>query len=612
MRTFAAIIKKNTDYFILKIQLLLRQAPGWLKIAAGLIIALVLLSVFTGIFRRENQPLLTAKVKRGDLKVTVTEGGNLQALRSQDIASQVEGQTTILEIVPEGTVVTDEDVKQGKVLVRLDSSKIAEQLAQEEINLQSADANLTEARENYQIQKNQNDSNIRKGELNLIFAQMELEKYVGKELAGIMLEQKPEAKPGEFISHKSLSGEALRQKQQLQNAIDLAKEEASRAQDKLEWTKKLVDKGYATRSELEADSLAAQRQTVEVNQAQASYQIFVSYDFPKELTKRLSDVREAREELTRIKGTARAQLAQAANRQSTRQASYLLTSNRVTRFRSQVEQCLIKATQPGIVVYASSSNPFRASQPIQAGTTVYQRQSLITLPDISTMTVEMKIPESSIDKVREGQPAVIRVDAFPNAAFTGKVSKISLLPDATMRWMSPDINVYAVQVLLDSTGSTDLKPGMTAQVEILVNETKQALMAPVSALQSSGGKYFCARQARGRTVSVPVTIGLNNEAYVEILSGLKEGDTVVLAGASGPPETVRESPRQSKIQPQETNGEEKPTARTSGPQTAAPQTPAQQPASVQQPKPEPAGTEQAAPSARRSRPPRPEPVLKEP
>src|SRR5690606_22701078 len=90
----------------------------------------------------------TFEARRGSLDITVLEGGSLQALESQEIKCEVrvgyQG-TKILKIIEEGYLVTEEDVKSGKVLVELDSSEIEKQIVQQEIQYQSAAASLTDA-----------------------------------------------------------------------------------------------------------------------------------------------------------------------------------------------------------------------------------------------------------------------------------------------------------------------------------------------------------------------------------------------------------------------------------------------------------------------------------
>ena len=82
--------------------------------------------------------------KKNNLKVTVVEGGNLQSLKSVQITSQVEGQAKIISIVPEGTLVTPEDVAAGKVLVELDSSDLRDRLNRQELSVADATSAVTQ------------------------------------------------------------------------------------------------------------------------------------------------------------------------------------------------------------------------------------------------------------------------------------------------------------------------------------------------------------------------------------------------------------------------------------------------------------------------------------
>jgi len=125
------------------------------------IAALILLLLAVGAFsvralmqkqKSSNEDLCPYTVSRGDMAITVNEGGDIKAVNSVDIRSEVEGRNSIINIVPEGTYITKEDVEQGKVLVELDSSKIKENLSREEIEFASAQATLTEAQESYEIQ----------------------------------------------------------------------------------------------------------------------------------------------------------------------------------------------------------------------------------------------------------------------------------------------------------------------------------------------------------------------------------------------------------------------------------------------------------------------------
>ncbi|HPP66904.1 MAG TPA: hypothetical protein PKX05_03210, partial [bacterium] len=152
----------------------------------GLIaIGLMLNSVQQG--KRRLNEFLTTQVKKKNLVISVIEGGNLTALKSQKIVNMVPGQRTILDVVPEGTHITQEDVKNGKILILLDSKDIENDLDQQKISLETTYASLKDAEENLEIQKKQNESDLNQAQLKVTFAMMDIEKYFGSTIASRVL-----------------------------------------------------------------------------------------------------------------------------------------------------------------------------------------------------------------------------------------------------------------------------------------------------------------------------------------------------------------------------------------------------------------------------------------
>jgi hypothetical protein len=159
----------------------IRRQPLW-----RLIVAVAVLAV-AGWFVFRDGGGSTAKIptfaaRRGPLEITVLEGGSLQALESQEIKCEVrvgyQG-TKILKIVEEGYLVTDDDVKTNKVLVELDGSDLQKQIVQQEIQYQNAVASLTDSQQGYEIQLNQNQSDIKAAEQKARFARMDFDKFLG-------------------------------------------------------------------------------------------------------------------------------------------------------------------------------------------------------------------------------------------------------------------------------------------------------------------------------------------------------------------------------------------------------------------------------------------------
>ena len=188
-----------------------RRQPRWRVLSAGVVLLLAVLWFFSGgKSAMKNAPTFVAR--RGPLDITVLEGGSLKALESQEIKCEVrvgyQG-AKILKIVPEGYFVTEEDVRTNKVLCELDSSDLQNKLVQQEIQYQSAMANLADAEQNYQIQLGQNDSDIKAAQQKGRFARMDFEKYLGDSVAGTIIAEVGLDKILAAISSNSISVSAV-------------------------------------------------------------------------------------------------------------------------------------------------------------------------------------------------------------------------------------------------------------------------------------------------------------------------------------------------------------------------------------------------------------------
>jgi HlyD family secretion protein len=372
----------------------------------------------------------------------VTETGDIKAVNSTDIKCEVEGRTAIVNIVPEGTYITAEDVRNGKVLVELDSSKLREELAQRQIDLAAAEANHAEAREAYEIQVKQNESDITAAGLKVRFALIDLQKYVGEQAAGRLLEKPdPNADSRQVIATllqdpNRLGGEAQQKLRELTGAITLAEANLQNAIYTLEWTQKLRAKEYVAETQLQRDRLDKQRLEIEREKAQIARDLFMRYEFPKEVEKLWSDHEETRRELERTEARSRSQLAQTKAKLTGAEATLSLRQERLEKVRKQLAACVIKAPGVGQVVYRSSTERW-SDVKIEQGAEVTEGYKIITIPDTSEMKVEVKIHETWIDKIQPGQAARITIAAFPDKTFTGKVLRKAPLADLD-NWLNPD------------------------------------------------------------------------------------------------------------------------------------------------------------------------------
>src|ERR1043166_265467 len=539
----------------------LKQQPRWRIAAAVLVIAAAIFFFASGSATKTAGAVVVAR--RGPLQITVLEGGSLQALESQEIKCEVrvgyQG-TKILKIVEEGYLVTDDDVKTNKVLVELDGSDLQKQIVQQEIQYQAAVANLTDSEQNFEIQLNQNQSDIKAAEQKARFARMDFDKFLGDSVTGDLIAQlgldkllavastnnveetvhaeevavekkrpqpqpvgdKPPSIPTEvtnastaqpavipvvarvasrppaiaggsaeavtsasepsaavaldFSKYANIDalgdGEAKQKLRKFEDDLQVAQKELGQAKAMVEGTRRLFDKGFVTRTDLQRDEIAFENSRLKVQTAETARDLFLKYEFPKSAEESLSKYAEAVREFDKARRVAVSRLAQARAKLKSAEGQYEVQLRQKKDLNEQLEKCTLRARKSGLVVYGGNRDDmmyYGGEERIREGATVRERQAIITIPDTTRMSVNVKIHESYIKKVRKGLKARITVDAFPDEVLTGEVTKVGVLPDSQNRWMNPDMKVYLTTIAVDGTHDW-VKPGMSAKVEIQVNK----------------------------------------------------------------------------------------------------------------------------------------------
>lgn len=176
------------------------------------------------------------------------------------------------------------------------------------------------------------------------------------------------------------------------------------------------------------------------------------------------------------------------------------------------------------------------SKSIKAGDNISKSSSgsttMAVIYDLSEVTFEMSVDELDVRSVAVGKKVEITADAVEGKIFTGTVTNISLESS-----QSNGVTNYPVTVTLDEVG--DLLPGMNVDGRIILDEAKDTLMIPVDALMRGNRVYVkddTVTEAQGGIPAgfraVEVETGLVNDEYVEILSGLEEGETVYVSESS--------------------------------------------------------------------------------
>jgi HlyD family secretion protein len=489
-----------------------RRSKWWVLGGAAGVAGALAVWLLSGKSAGSAPPEAVFVTARGPLRISIVETGTVRSEKPIKLTSQLEGQNTILELVAEGT-----NVKEGDVIAKLDASRLLENEQQQLIAYEKAYAAYVQADKALQIQRNQNESAIKAAELEAEFAKKDLEKY----------------RDGDWP-------QAL---QQAQADIMIAEEELKRASDRRDWSETLAAKGFISGSELEADRLAVKKREIDRDLARRKLEVLEQYTHPKDLKQLQAHAEEKENELERVRQRAEAAEAQAQADLNAKRATSDLERVRLDKWKDQIKKATIRAPQAGMVVYATTGEGGRYGgrneSPIQEGATVRERETIVTLPDLSKMIADTKIHESALDRVREGQDAIVTVDALPKTPFRGRVTRVALLPDVQQSWLNPDLKVYTTEIALVGD-TTMLRPGMSCSVEIIVEDLEDALYIPIQSVQTRGRDHFAFVVRRdGSSEERRIEIGRHNDKFVHVASGVAEGERVLL---SAPPSREQAKP----------------------------------------------------------------------
>lgn len=304
-----------------------------------------------------------------------------------------------------------------------------------------------------------------------------------------------------------LEGTFQQELQTVEAEIVVAEETLRRAQDYHRYSEKLSLKGYVTAVQLEADLFAVRNAELALAAAKTKKKVLVEFTKPK-MVKTLESAVASNEALMHAQ-----------------KAALNLEEKKLNDVRDQIKKCLVYAPAAGQVVYHNEGD--RRGNPelvIAEGVSVRERQIVIRLPDPSRMQVKAKIKEGRISLVHAGQRALIRTDAVKDRPLHGKVTIVD--PIALPSGFSSIKEYAAVVEILDPP--SDLMPTMSAEVSILVNEIADCLHVPVQAVVERNGQSYVCLPTKDGLSAVMVQTGANNDQFVEIKSGLREGDQIAL------------------------------------------------------------------------------------
>lgn len=449
-----------------------------------------------------------ALVQMRDFDITTLAGGDLEARNQIEIRSELEKSTTIVELVPEGT-----RVRKGELLVRMNSDSIEDEIAEEELRVEEASLAFEAAQTDVQIQTSDNESAMRKAELDLELKRLALEQW--------------------------RQGEDKQTRQANELAIERAKRELERLTDKWEQTQALYKKDFVSKNEYDQDRLAFIEAQAELEKAMLNDVIYREYQFPRDEKQKLSDVDEAAAEIDRVKQQNEINLKAKESTRANRQRQFAMREENLAEQRDQLSKCVIHAPQDGLVVYGSTAQRdnwrWQSEGPLSIGRQVGPNDLLIVLPDTSEMIASVKVHESLAGRVRPGQRAYVSVEAI-DANVPGVVESIGVLAEGG-GWRDPNRREYTVKIALDIDEQSTLKPSMRCEARLVLGEVAETLSVPVQSVFNDGAVAFVYTPRGAKYTRTPIIVGRRSDIYAEVNKGIAAGDRV-LVRRPGPGEVI--------------------------------------------------------------------------
>jgi len=368
---------------------------------------------------------------------------------------------------------------------------------------------------------------VREGDLLVRFDTTDLERDIARakqEVAQARMDlvvAEIERKEAEAAVKGVADGEGALAVEEAKTRLQLAEKKVDRLREEHDQLKPLLDNGFITREELKKTVAELEQAEEDLALARKRADVVIGLNHPRDTQH------------------AALQLAQRESQLENTRIRALEADARLQLLLAQLEHCRVVARRPGLVVYEEflNANPRRK---VRVGDRVSASQGVITIPEVNRMLLEASVSEAEVHRVHAGQAASIRVEAFPGEMVSGTVARVGTLARASA---DRPFDEKRFDLIIDvAPTDLELRPEMTARGDITVGTRANVLLAPVNAVFDDKGVTVVHVRRGGAVETRAVRVGEGNDTAAEILSGVAEGDELMLT-APAAPVTAGGSPR---------------------------------------------------------------------
>ncbi len=286
------------------------------RILIPLAAVILIIALIIGSGNGDADTALNHTVKRGDFVISIVEGGTLEAVNEVVVKNTIDGDSRIIWLIPEGTYVKKDDL-----LVEFDTGEAEKNVEEQRVEFESRQATLVKAENDLIITKSTSESDISTAELDVKFATMDLENFEKLER-----------------THKVREAELK---------IDTAEEALKLAQQRYEWSIKLSDKGYETKSQVDRDKLDVSNKSKEFETAKSTHQMLQTFDLQKAYAEFVSNKKETSASFDRVIKQGESKIAQDEAAVNSAKITLKLTENSLAKRIEQLKATKVTAPPDG-------------------------------------------------------------------------------------------------------------------------------------------------------------------------------------------------------------------------------------------------------------------------
>jgi RND family efflux transporter MFP subunit len=310
--------------------------------------------------------------------------------------------------------------------------------------------------------------------------------------------------------------------QESANDVELRERTLHEAEAKLSGLAPFVEKGYVSQEEYRTALMRRDQAAADLKLAQAKHAALVQQTNPDLIRRKADESQTSRSNLQMETERAKVETAQAEAAARVATARLEEARRQIAEAEKKIAACTVVARGPGLAVHSELFDKGGERRKIRVGDAVWGGTTVVTLPDLSHIEVEGRVPESEIHLLAPGQTVQLVLDAFPNRELTGTLRSIGSVGASEKN----DSRSFPVTISVDQTDAR-FRPGMIARANVRCAEVRNALFVPIEAVHSDEkGPFVLVITAFGRADRRHVTLGTNTSQYVEVRSGLHAGETV--------------------------------------------------------------------------------------